>query len=247
MQHVWEDKVFCMIITIPANETLMQGAVNNMVDSGFPAPRVMNGSLPKKHETTTLPAIWRSHTKCLRYFVNRDLHKKYHLMVCEDDCRFKDPSTAATKLHNTLHTLEKYRRWTCLHVGHVPLGPVAPVFKNLCITALPFTSHCLLWNRHRVEGLLSRIRYTKRKRPFLFEGNLSIPIDEKYAILPSLATQCVIPTEMKAIMRRIPALEKVLTFDKGESLMNVVAVIQFVLLSWLFLYGGYLVGKRVFF
>lgn len=160
--------------------------------------------------------------------------EEYHLMVLEDDCEFTT--------QNIIQLLEEYlnhissceQRWTTIHLGHCPLGPLIPFHKNLFYSTFPWTAHCYLINGASLNKLLNENHKREWKRPYALEGWLCVSSMEKFAFSPPLATQTILPKEI----RQIPILNDISLMCFCELLDFVMMVIP-ILLVILVIFGLY--------
>jgi hypothetical protein len=191
--------------------------------------------VPKDPETMH-ETITRAHRLVLEDFVQVGFQRHWHLLVLEDDARlqYNEPEH---RLGRALDKLEQWTHWTCLHVGHVPLGPCLPLGWNLCRSTLPYTAHAILYNRHRLADVNPMRRWG---RPWFFEGMMAVPLDERFAMLPSLCGQSVTPKEMQ----KIPLIKN-MSYQQGETFMMILAVVEACVILVLASYGGLFIAKEL--
>ena len=141
----------------------------------------------------------RSHRKCFLTYMDIESQQldsastDKHMLIMEDDCVFHSGEPYRT-LNKIMPILEK-RKWTCVYMGHTPLGPILPTTSYpLCYTAFPWGAHCILWNRSKIRELLEE--YPVFDRPWIIEGGLGFPLKERLATVPSICYQSRTPKEM---------------------------------------------------
>ena len=84
-------------------------------------------------------------------------------------------------------------------------------------STLPYTAHAVLYSRAHFPD--ANPDPTRWGRPWFFEGMMSVPLGEKFALIPSLCTQCEMPKEMK----EVPLLRD-LSYAQGEKAMVDIAL-----------------------
>ena len=226
-RHVWNE-VLCCVITMDTAAPRFRECLRSLAGAGFPTPYAVPGEHPRAG-VSVADAIHSAHRRVACNFVARGLHRYWDLMVIEDDARLQP--RALEKLTLALEKLRRWR-WTSLHVGHVPLGPCLPLGSYLCVSVLPFTGHMYVLNREKIAKLLRGSSH-RWKRPFMIEGNLAVPIEERFAMLPSICYQSVQPKEMKAL----PLVCRI-TYCEGEVLMTALSIVEMGILVWLVLHGA---------
>lgn len=196
--HAWAGAagapVLVCVITLPRDRARCDGCEASFASGGFPAPLRLPGE-PRRAGEPLHETITRAHRLVLQDFARLGLHRRWHLLLLEDDARVRPG--AGGVLRAALEALEaRPGGWTTLHVGHVPLGPCLPVGSHLCHTLLPYGAHAVLYNRRRFPDINPAGRWG---RPWFFEGMLGVPLGQRLAVLPSLCHQSVTPKEMQAI------------------------------------------------
>jgi len=234
--HVWRGKVLICVITMPRDHERCDECERSFVQAGFPPPLRIPGEVHLKGQETMHDTITRAHRLVLESFVRAGYHKKWHLLVLEDDARLQY-SEPEKRLARALDKLEKIKIWCTLHVGHVPLGPCLPLGWNLCRTTLPYAAHAIMYNRHRFPNINKTQQWG---RPWFFEGMLAVPFDERFAMLPSLCGQSVTPKEMQ----KIPLI-KSMSYQQGETFMMILSVVEVCVILVLASYGGIFVAKEL--
>ena len=232
--HVWRESVLICVITMPSAHVRCDGCEESFIREGFPAPLRVAGEVHRTGEESMHETITRAHRAVLEDFVAAKLHDRWHLLVLEDDARlqYSDPEH---RLARALDKLKQWGHWTCLHVGHVPLGPCLPLGWNMCRSSLPYTAHAILYNKKRLANINPKQRWG---RPWFFEGMLAVPLDERFAMLPSICGQSVTPKEMEQM-----PLIKNMTYRQGETVMMVMGIIEACVILFLASYGGLYVAK----
>ena len=232
--HVWRDQVLLCVITMPKDVVRCDGCEESFVAAGFPPPLRLAGETHRKGEETMHQTITRAHKLVLQDFVRMGFHERWHLLILEDDARLQYRSPEM-KLRRALRKLDQWKNWTCLHVGHVPLGPCLPLGWNLCRSTMPYAAHAILYNRSRLPNINPKNRWG---RPWFFEGMMAVPLDERFAMMPSICGQSVTPKEMQSI-----PLIKHMSYQRGEMIMTVLAVVEACLVLIMASYGGVCIAK----
>ena len=122
------------------------------------------------------------------------------VFIIEDDCQFLFDD-AGQRILDAHATAVRFKNWTVLFAGHVPMGPMWRRWDGLYTTSFPYAAHSYILNRERVGNLLRRTPKSKWKRPWMGEGYLGVPILEKLAVHPALTTQSVLPSDMVQALR----------------------------------------------
>tara|TARA_B100001057_G_scaffold229131_1_gene229392 strand:- start:321 stop:617 length:297 start_codon:yes stop_codon:yes gene_type:complete len=78
-------------------------------------------------------------------------------------------------------------------------------------------AHAYILNKNMIKAL----NPIKWSRPYIFEGNISINILNKFAMFPSICEETITPKEMKAI----PIVGK-LNYFIGETSTTIIALIE---------------------
>ena len=220
-RHVWRGSVLLCVITMPRDRARCDGCEASLVAAGFPPPLRLQGQ-PRRGQEPLHHTVTRAHRRVLYDFVLRRLYRHWHLLLLEDDARIAGGAGSGEMLWTALGRLEQAGGWTSLHVGHVPIGPCLPIGSHLCHTTLPYCAHAILYNRHRFPNINP---VGKWGRPWFFEGMLSVPVDERFAMLPSIAYQSVTPKEMRAL-----PLVRHVTYRQGEAFMTALSLAETLLI-----------------
>lgn len=234
--HVWKDKIFIAIITIPNNINRIQKLFSNLKNYGIPLPYIYYGQAAAISANNLNNArkindiIYQNHKDLTSWFIKKKLYNKWHLLILEDDAEFIG-NNVTKKLFTAIDYLDNNcKTWKSLHIGSVPLGPIMPIGNNLCYTTLPFTAHAYILNKNTITELKPK----KWSRPYFLEGNLSINIKDKFAIYPSICIQNIKPKEMDLL----PGLKN-MSYSTGEKIMVKIALLVTAILCILSLYLGY--------
>jgi hypothetical protein len=229
-KHVWYGCFIC-VIYLPRNMARCNETIENIVAHGFPAPYMIPGVTPRPGDTVH-DCVCRAHHNAVGWFLSKGLDARYNLLVLEDDARFTI-ADSADRLAAALDSLESWGKWGSLHVGHVPMGPIYPLPNGLVRTVNPATSHCYVLNRRSVRSIFALVPERLWKRPMMVEGHWAYPADERFAMSPTLATQCVMPKEMAAM----PIIRDHFSFDDGQRTAVCFAYFQTVALAVLLLWA----------
>lgn len=212
--HVWRGCFIC-VIYLPRNMKRCQETIDNVVAHGFPAPYMVPGVTPRPGDTVH-DCVCRAHHNTVGWFLSKGLDSRFHLLVLEDDALFVFPDSEP-KLAAALETLEQWGKWGSLHVGHIAMGPVYPLTNGLVRSMNPCTSHCYVLNRRTVRSIYALVPERLWKRPMMVEGHWAYPADERFAMMPALATQSVMPKEMASM----PIIRDMCTYQDGEKVTMV--------------------------
>lgn len=142
------------------------------------------------------------------------------IFILEDDCEFLNPD--AGKLIFEYYTFLKtnYKNWTVFFPGHIPLGPLIPCKNKLFYSTNPYAAHSYILNGQKVERLLQEIPRRKWKRPYIVEGWLKIPIEQKFALHPSITTQIQLPKEMVSLVKHFSPKIKLILGLNAENIYD---------------------------
>ncbi|KAJ1638118.1 hypothetical protein T492DRAFT_1123450 [Pavlovales sp. CCMP2436] len=215
-RHVWHGCFIC-VIYLPRNMDRCTETIANIVAHGFPAPFMIPGVTPRSPSDTVHDCVCRAHHNAVSWFLSKGLDSRYHMLVFEDDARFVYDDAPA-RLTAGLDTLEAWGKWGSLHVGHIPMGPIYPLANGLVRSVNPATSHCYVLNRRSVRSIHAMVPERLWKRPMMVEGHWAYPADERFAMTPPLATQCVMPKEMASM----PIIRDYFTFQDGEVVLVII-------------------------
>lgn len=191
-------------------EHLRKQGFENPILKVFPAaPK--GSSIIKLHHS-----IMENHYNVIQWFVNH-FDSTYDIMICEDDCEFVC-SNAASIIKSKLNILHDQYKWSVFLPGHIAFAPVLQTSHDgLARTLCPVTSHCYILNGKKLESYLNRIPRKQWTSPMMTEWWLSLPVLEKFAIFPSIATQ---NRQMKLVLkvplfRHVSVLTYIRCFEYG--------------------------------
>ncbi len=174
--------------------------------------------------------IFKDHENIIKHFLSQNNDKD--LMICEDDVDFmeKENFFHIIDIHNNL--LKLNRTWTVLIVGHVMLLPGVPSgVDGTLFSPLSFAAHCYIINRN--AKYLLDLPSSSFNRPHLIEGWQALPLHQRLACFPSLATQRgPLPKELRSILF-VKDIPFEIAMKCTNILVHVVAVALVVLVLWL--------------
>ncbi|KAG8459435.1 hypothetical protein KFE25_013071 [Diacronema lutheri] len=218
-KHVWHGCFLC-VIYLPRNMKRCQETIENVVGHGFPPPFMMPGVTPRPGDTVH-DCVCRAHHTAISWYLAKGLDSRYHMFVLEDDAQFVFDD-AAERVKVALDSLETWGKWGSLHIGHIPMGPIYPLPNGLARSMNPCTSHAYVLNRRTVRSIHAFVPERLWKRPMMVEGHWAYPADERFAMLPTVATQSVMPKEMASI----PIVRSVCSLQSGERCATCFAFFQ---------------------
>ena len=233
-KYVWNDCAFIAVITIPKYSNRLEKLLINLKHHTLPLPYIFLGETYSNNYSKSVSQndiIFKNHKNLIKWFINNNLHKKWHLFVLEDDAQFIGSNVegkmvkALTWLNNNTQT------WVSLYLGSTPLGPILPIGHNLCYTTFPFAAHAYILNKNTIKNINPK----KWSRPYFFEGSLSVPVYNKFSIFPSVCIQNVTPIEM----RKIPFIRNI-KYRTGETFMTCVALLETLTIFMCIIYSNLL-------
>lgn len=177
-----------------------------MHEHKMPTPYIIEGVYPAPGETVH-KAIFRAHKKALKFAMESNVFRYNDIIILEEDCRFIQQD-AFSMICNARDSLSN---WNSIHIGHIPLGPIFPThIKKLFYSIIPMTAHCIVWNRKILPTVVSYCDIYDR--PYIIEGNLSLPLLQNFAFVPGLAIQSKPPKEISLL----PFGLNTLTYTEAE-------------------------------
>ena len=119
------------------------------------------------------------------------------VFLLEDDAYFIDRNAADLILeyHAYLQRTKK-SEWVIFTPGHCPLGPLIPYHKRLMRTPVPYAAHAYIMNSAKARLLISKHTAEAWVRPQFVEGWFGIPMKSKYAMVPPVVSQSILPRDL---------------------------------------------------
>lgn len=202
-----------VVFTIERNLLNGKECVRHLQSHGFQPILQIYPAAPKDSSwRVNNKSIMQNHYNVVRWFLETH-DSTYDLMICEDDCEFVEPNSSKM-VESQLKMLHREYDWSVLYLGQIAYGPLFPTsIKRLVRTTIPVGAHGYVLNGRRLRHYFDKVRPSMWTVPFMTEACFCMPLCEKFAIYPSIATQNR-PTKG---MRRIPFLRD----------MSVLSVIRF--------------------
>ncbi len=217
------------VITIERNKELQESLKQQANSFGIKRLEFVFGkSLSKSESIKNLAkVVYERHEELIRNILTSE--DQEDVMICEDDVDFmtKKGFERVVEIHNRLK--QTGRQWSILLVGHVMALPGLPSDVNdVILSPFSWASHCYLINRK--AGFFLDFPSSRFTRPHLIEGWQALPLQQRLACFPSLATQ---RGGMSKEVRNVPLIRDIpfeLLMHCTNTLVYVVSLALFILL-----------------
>ncbi len=212
-------KLISVVFTIERNIHFGQKCIQHLKQNGFIDPILkVYPAAPKGSSNWKLHlSIMENHYNIVRWFTDNYNMDTHDLMICEDDCEFVE-SNVSCLIYQQLNILHSNFDWSLCLLGQLPCLPIFRTkHDRLTRTICPVLAHCYIFNGTKLNNYLNRIDRRWWTNPFMTEYWFSVPVMEKFAIFPSIATQNRPIKTFKHIpfIRDIPVIKLIHTFEHG--------------------------------
>jgi hypothetical protein len=196
MTLIWQDRLCIVILTtkLPKYEARTKVLLEQCREVGLDKVNVHYGdAFADRPNTSESDVICNNHGKAMIHYLAK-IPSNIDILILEDDCVFLKDNIGEI-INKTLSKLPE--RWNLLHLGHIALGPVLPYKKGIVNSTFPFGGHAYIIRNSAAKKITTELDMSKFHRPYACEGWIEIPTRNKFAIMPSIASQSELPKEMR--------------------------------------------------